>query len=57
MKMLNTKTLMAALALGVASALSAGVLDNAWLKGTTDKNALSYKPGEQMVFTIAPQGI
>ena len=53
----NMKTLVAALALGAASALAAGVLDNAWLKGTTDKNALSYKPGEEMVFTITPQGI
>ena len=36
---------------------SAGVLDNAWIKGTTDKNPLSYKPGEEMVFTLEPQGI
>ena len=57
MKISNMKTFMVALALGAASVLSAGVLDNAWLKGTTDKNPLAYKPGEEMVFTIAPQGI
>ena len=28
--------------------LLAGTLDNAWIKGTTDKNPLSYKPGEGM---------
>ena len=32
-------------------------LDNAWLKGTTDKAPISYKAGETMVFTIEPQGI
>ena len=32
-------------------------LENAWLKGTTDKSPISYKPGETMVFTIEPQGI
>lgn len=37
--------------------LSAGLLDNAWIKGTTDKNPLSYKPGEEMVFTLEPQGL
>jgi len=37
--------------------LLAGTLDNAWIKGTTDKDPLSYKPGEEMVFTLEPQGI
>ena len=41
----------------VASATLAGVLDNAWLKGTTDKNPLFYGAGEEMVFTVAPQGL
>ena len=36
------------------TAAFAGVLDNAWLKGTTDKNPLSYAPDEPMVFTITP---
>ena len=43
--------------LGTAFPLIAGTLDNAWIKGTTDKNPLSYKPGEEMVFTLEPQGI
>ena len=34
-----------------------GVLDNAWLRGTTDKDPLTYKPGEKMVLTVAPQGL
>ena len=34
-----------------------GVLQKAWLKGTTDKAPIFYKPGETMVFTIEPQGI
>jgi len=37
--------------------LSAGVLDKAWIQGTTDKNPLFYKPGENMVFTLAPKGL
>ena len=40
-----------------ASLLFAGPLDKAWMKGTTDKNPLLYKPGEEMVFTIEPQNI
>lgn len=32
-------------------------LQDAWLRGTTDKPALSYKPGEEMVFTIEMYGI
>ena len=34
-----------------------GALDNAWLKGTTDKDPIFYKPGETMVFTIEPQEV
>ncbi|MBE6398445.1 MAG: hypothetical protein E7046_15715, partial [Lentisphaerae bacterium] len=34
-----------------------GPIDNAWIKCTTNKNPLEYKPGEEMVFTLAPQGI
>ncbi len=37
--------------------LVAGLLDGAWIKGTTDKNPLSYKPGEEMVFTLEPMGV
>ena len=57
MKMSYVKKAVFAVALGGASVLCAGVLDNAWLKGTTDKDPLSYRPGEEMVFTITPQGL
>ena len=40
-----------------AAAAMAGLLDNAWLMGTTDKDPLTYGPGEEMVFTITPRGI
>lgn len=40
-----------------AFAAFGGVLDNAWIQGTTDKNPLGYKPGEPMVFTLAPQDL
>ena len=39
------------------SAAFAGPLDNAWLKGTTDKDPLSYAPGEEIVFTVEPMGV
>ena len=32
-----------------------GALDKAWLKGTTNKAPIYYKPGETMVFTVEPQ--
>ena len=41
----------------MAISAGAGVLDNAWIKGVTDKNPLFYKPGEEMVFTLTPMGI
>ena len=40
-----------------AMPLFAGVLDKAWIKGTTDKDPLTYRPGEEMVFTLEPIGI
>ena len=43
----------------VAAAVAAfgGVLDNAWIKGVTDKDPLVYQPGEKMVFTLTLQGL
>ena len=35
----------------------AGVLEGAWLKGTTDKSPIDYRPGEEITFTVMPQGI
>ena len=57
---MKTRTSTRAFALATfmgASLLFAGPLDKAWMKGTTDKDPLSYKPGEEMVFTVAPQNI
>ena len=51
-----TATALAALIVTVSFA-DTNVLQKAWLKGTTDKDPLSYKPGEEMVFTVAPQNI
>ena len=39
------------------TALFAGAFDNAWLKGATDKNPLSYKGGEEIVFTISAMDV
>ena len=32
-----------------------GVLDSAWIRGTTDKDPIAYKPGEKMTFTLVAQ--
>ena len=40
-----------------AVAAFGGVLDNAWIKGTTDRDPITYKPGEKMVFTLSAQGL
>ena len=51
-----TATALAAL-MAAASFGGANVLQDAWLKGTTDKSPVFYEPGETMVFTIEPQGV
>jgi len=40
-------------ALLVAAMAFGGVLDNAWIKGTTDRDPITYKPGEKMTFTLS----
>ena len=45
------------LPLAIATVASSGPLDNAWLKGVTDKNPLSYQPGEPITFTVTPMDI
>ena len=40
-----------------AATAFSGALDNAWLKGTTDKDPLSYKAGEEIVFTVTAEGL
>ncbi len=57
MKPTSFRSVFCSLSLLAASAATAGVLDNAWLKGTTNKDPLSYTPGEEMVFTVTPMGI
>lgn len=41
----------------LANMAESAPLDNAWLKGTTDKPPLFYELGEEMVFTIEPVGV
>ena len=47
---------MAALAFTATTAF-AGLFDKAWIKGTTDKDPVSYKAGEEMTFTLTPMGL
>ncbi len=42
------KQLVLAFAALAAAQLFAGPLDNAWLRGTTDKTPIDYKAGEPM---------
>ena len=44
------------LAFSISSA-TAGVLDNAWLQGVTDKDPVSYHAGEEIVFTVTPMDL
>lgn len=34
-----------------------GPLDQAWIKGTTDKSPITYAPGEEMTFTLTLTGV
>lgn len=58
MKM-NAKQTVVSAVFAAASVFSVfgGLLDGAWLKGVTDKDPLSYSPGEEITFTVTPQGI
>ena len=49
------KMMTSLLASVAALSAAAGLLDTAWLKGTTDKDPLTYRPGEEMTFTVSPQ--
>ena len=40
-----------------AATLSAGPLDGAWFKGTTDKCPIDYQVGEAMTFTVTPMEV
>ena len=52
-----TRTIAAAAFVSAAMFAHAGLFDQAWLKGTTDKTPIYYKTGEKMTFTVEPQGI
>lgn len=49
------KKLITMLALVAAVAAFGGVIDKAWIQGTTDKDPLTYQEGEEMTFTLVPQ--
>ena len=51
------KKAMWAFAVFAAGMAFGGALDNAWIKGTTDKDPITYKPGEKMVFTLSFEGV
>ena len=40
-----------------AGTVFGGALDFAWIKGTTDKDPITYKPGEKMVFTLTIEDV
>ncbi len=52
----NRAAVLIAASLAAATAV-AGPLDNAWLMGATDKDPLTYRPGEEMVFTVTPRDL
>ena len=51
------KVMMWAAAVFAAGTVFGGVLDNVWIRGTTDKDPITYRPGEKMTFTLTPQGL
>ena len=51
------KTFVFASACALAAAVLGGPLDEAWIKGTTDKDPLTYQPGETVVFTLTPMNV
>jgi cephalosporin-C deacetylase-like acetyl esterase len=51
------KQLILALAALAAAQVLAGPLDNAWLRGTTDKTPIDYKAGEPMTITLTPMDV
>ena len=55
---MNFLRLLSCIGLAVAEwALFGAVLDSAWLKGETDRNPLTYRRGERIVFTVTPEGL
>ena len=50
------KATVIAMSMSVLSAFG-GPLDNAWLKGETNKDPITYAVGEEITITLTPQGI
>ena len=40
-----------------AGTVFGGAMDFAWIKGTTDKDPITYRSGEKMVFTLSFEGV
>lgn len=57
MNMNEMRLCAAILALSLVAVVHGGVLDNVWLKGSTDKNPLTYRSGEEIVFTVEAVGV
>ena len=51
------KTVIGVAAILAAGTVFSGAMDFAWIKGTTDKDPITYKPGEKMVFTLSFEGV
>ena len=51
------KTMTGVSAILAAGMVFGGALDFAWIKGTTDKDPITYKSGEKMVFTLSFEGV
>ena len=51
------KTKLIAVVALAASSVFGGSLNNAWLKGVTDKDPITYKAGETMVFTLTLEDV
>ena len=51
------KTAFLTASFALVSNVLAGPLDNVWLRGTTDRDPLSYRAGEPMTFTLTPMGV
>ena len=54
---MKTKLISTMVVAASVAAAFGGVLDNAWIKGTTDKEPIAYKVGEKMTFTLQPQDL
>ena len=54
---MKTKLMVMTAAAAMAAVTFGGALDFAWMKGVTDKDPVSYKVGEKMVFTLTAEDV